>query len=92
MCQHFITKEVGISKECISLAHKRPDVPTKVVTIGTSCYPSGCLRLQKTDHLKCHFKDKLLSERMSQITNGHLKDKLLSERMSQITGGHLKAT
>ena len=51
-----------------------------------------------TDHLNCHFKDKLLSERMSQITGGHLnyhlkchfKDKLLFERMSQITDDHLK--
>ena len=43
---------------------------------------------QITDgHLKCHLKDKLLFERMSQITDDHLKDKLLSEWMSQITDG-----
>ena len=65
----------------------------KEVGISKECISCSS---QKTrcSHKRSHYRYKLLSERMSQITGCYLKchfeDKLLSERMSQITGGHFK--
>ena len=59
--------------------------------VGISKVPISCSSQKaRCSHLKCHFTDKLLSERMSQIRychlnchfKCHLKGKLLSEQMS----------